>query len=79
MSDACFYKWRAKYSGMDTPMMALMKEKECWRLKKMYAESKMDAGILQEVMEKSSQDIYAKEMGLLYFLANQVLKNNSRY
>ena len=38
MSSALFYKWRAKYGGMDTFMMARMKEleKENVRLKKMY-------------------------------------------
>ena len=28
MSSASFYKWRAKYGGMDTSMMARMKELE---------------------------------------------------
>ena len=28
MSDASFYKWRAKYGGMDTSMMTRMKELE---------------------------------------------------
>jgi len=52
MSDASFYKWRAKYGGMDTSMMKRMKEleEENRRLKKMYAESKMDAEILQEAL-----------------------------
>ena len=56
MSDASFYKWRAKYGGMDVPMMTRMKEleEENRRLKKMYAESKMDAEILQEAMAKKS-------------------------
>ena len=54
MSDASFYKWRAKYGGMDVSMMTRMKEleEENRRLKKMYAESKMDAEILQEAMAK---------------------------
>ena len=36
-SDATFYKWRAKFGGMDTSMMARMKklEEENRRLKKM--------------------------------------------
>lgn len=56
MSDASFYKWRAKYGGMDVSMMTRMKEleEENRRLKKMYAESKMDAKILQEAMAKKS-------------------------
>jgi len=49
MSDASFYKCRAKYGGMDTSMMKRMKEleEENRRLKKMYAESKMDTEILR--------------------------------
>jgi len=52
MSDATFYNWRAKYGGMDVSMMKRMKELEAEnrRLKKMYAESKMDAEILQEAL-----------------------------
>ena len=40
MSSAAFYKWRAKYGGMDASLMARLKEleDENWRLKKMYAE-----------------------------------------
>lgn len=40
MSNATFYKWRAKYGGMDTSLMARLKELEVenTRLKKMYAE-----------------------------------------
>ena len=38
ISTATFYKWRAKYGGMDTSMMARMKELEAEnaRLKRMY-------------------------------------------
>jgi putative transposase len=56
MSDASFYKWRAKYGGMDVSMMTRMKEleEENRRLKKMYAESQMDAEILREAMVKKS-------------------------
>ena len=54
MSSATFYKWRAKYGGMDASLMARMKEleEENRRLKKMYAESKMDAEILREALTK---------------------------
>ena len=40
MSDATFYKWRAKFGGMDTSLMKRMKEleDENRRLKQMYAE-----------------------------------------
>ncbi len=44
MSDATFYKWRAKFGGMDVSMMRQLKElsEENRRLKKMYAEVCMD-------------------------------------
>ena len=43
MSDASFYKWRAKYGGMDASMVSQMKaiEDENRRLKKMFAELSM--------------------------------------
>jgi putative transposase len=54
ISSATFYKWRAKYGGMDTSMMARMKELEAEnaRLKKMYIEEKLKAEILNEAITK---------------------------
>jgi putative transposase len=54
ISAATFYKWRAKYGGMDTSMMARMKELEAEnaRLKKMYIEEKLKAEILNEAITK---------------------------
>ena len=54
MSSASFYKWRSKYGGMDTSLMARMKELEAEnrRLKKMYAEERLKAEIIQEAMQK---------------------------
>ena len=54
MSSATFYKWRGKYGGMDASMMARLKEleEENRRLKKMYAEERLKAEIIQEAMEK---------------------------
>lgn len=54
MSNATFYKWRAKYGGMDTSLMARLKELEAenTRLKKMYAEERLKAEIVQEAMSK---------------------------
>jgi len=54
MSSASFYKWRSKYGGMEASDMVRLKEleDENRRLKKMYAESKMDAEILREAMAK---------------------------
>lgn len=54
VSSATFYKWRAKYGGMDTSMMARMKELELEnaRLKKMYAEERLKAEILKDAIAK---------------------------
>ena len=54
ISSATFYKWRAKYGGMDLPMMTRLKEleQENARLKKMYADERLKADILKEVLEK---------------------------
>ncbi len=54
MSSATFYKWRSKYGGMDTSMMARLKELEAEnsRLKKMYANECLKAEILQEAITK---------------------------
>ena len=48
ISNATFYKWRAKYGGMDASLMARMKEleDENRRLKKMYAEERLKAEIV---------------------------------
>ena len=53
MSSAQFYKWRAKFGGMDASMMKRMKELEAenQRLKKMYAEERLKAEIRQEALE----------------------------
>ena len=54
MSDATFYKWRSKFGGMDASLMKRMKEleEENRRLKKMYAETKLEAEIVKEAMAK---------------------------
>lgn len=54
MSSASFYKWRAKYGGMDVSSMKRLKEleEENARLKKMYAEEKLKAQIVAEALEK---------------------------
>lgn len=54
ISSATFYKWRAKYGGMDVSMIARLKELEAenTRLKKMYAEERLKAEILQESITK---------------------------
>ncbi len=54
MSSATFYKWRAKYGSMDASLMGRLKEleDENRRLKKMYAEERLKAEIIQEAMTK---------------------------
>ena len=53
MSSAQFYKWRAKFGGMDASMVKRLKEleDENKRLKKMYAEERIKADIRQEIIE----------------------------
>ena len=52
MSSASFYKWRAKYGGMDASMIAQTKalEDENRRLKKMFAELSMQNELLKEAL-----------------------------
>jgi len=54
ISIASFYKWRAKYGGMDASLMSRVKELEAEnaRLKKMYAEVQLQADVLKEVLQK---------------------------
>ena len=53
MSSAQFYKWRAKFGGMDVSMIKRLKEleEENRRLKKMYAEERIKSEIRQEALE----------------------------
>ena len=54
ISTATFYKWRAKFGGMDVSLMAKMKEleDENRRLKKMYVDAQMRALIVEEALAK---------------------------
>lgn len=54
ISQGTFYKWRAKFSGMDVSLMKRMREleEENARLKRMYADVQMDKEILAEALEK---------------------------
>lgn len=54
ISNATFYKWRAKYGGMDASMMKRLKEleQENGRLKRMFADSQMVNEILKETLKK---------------------------
>ncbi len=62
MSNARFYKWRAKFGGVDASMMSEMKSltEENRRLKRMYAEMSMQNDLLKEVLEKSNAAIPKK-------------------
>ena len=52
--NASFYKWRAKYGGMDASMVSHMKAMadENRRLKPMYADLSMQADLLKEALGK---------------------------
>ena len=65
ISNATFYKWRAKFGGMDVSLMAKMKEleDENRRLKKMYLDAQMRAMIVEEALAKSSQAISSTRDG----------------
>ena len=54
ISSTTFYKWRAKFGGMDASLMARMKEleQENQRLRKMYVEEKLKAEIVSEALAK---------------------------
>lgn len=54
IGSATFYKWRAKYSGMDASMISEMKslEEENRRLKRMYADMSMQNDVLKEALGK---------------------------
>ena len=54
MSNASFYKWRAKYGGMDASLISQMKavEDENRRLKKMFAEFSLQNELLTEALGK---------------------------
>ena len=54
VNTATFYKWRAKFGGMDVSLMAKMKEleDENRRLKTMYVDAQMRAMIVDEALAK---------------------------
>ena len=61
ISTATFYKWRAKFGGMDVSMIARVKEleDENRRLKKMYVDEKLKAEIVSEALAKNGEAISA--------------------
>jgi len=59
MSSASFYKWRAKFGGMDASMISEMKDmaEENRPLKRMYAEMSMQNDLLKEALGKSAKAV----------------------
>ena len=55
MSAATYYKWRAKYGGMEVSEAKRLREleEEIVRLKQMYASLSLDHQILKELLEKN--------------------------
>jgi len=53
-SRATFYKWKAKYSGMDVSELKRLKalEEENRRLKQMYADLSLEHEVLKDIIEK---------------------------
>ena len=54
MSSASFYKWRAKYGGMDASMMSELRETkaELVRLKRMYADLSLQNDLIRDALSK---------------------------
>src|SRR3954454_2579162 len=55
ISDATFYKWRSRYGGMEVSDARKLKalEDENRRLKKLLAETMLDASTLKEMLAKN--------------------------
>lgn len=55
ISDATFYKWRSRYSGMEVSEARKLKglEEENRKLKKLLAESMLDVSTLKEMLGKN--------------------------
>lgn len=53
-SQSAFYKWKAKYSGMDSSALKRMKEleEENRRLKQMYADLSLEHQALKDIVQK---------------------------
>lgn len=53
-SHSAFYKWKAKYSGMEISSLSRLRalEEENLRLKKMYAELSLEHEALKDIVQK---------------------------
>jgi putative transposase len=56
ISTSTFYKWRAKYGGLEASQLKRLREleDENRRLKQMYAELSLDQEILKDILAKKS-------------------------
>ena len=53
-SKSTFYKWKARYGGMDTTALKRLKELEAenQKLKEMYADLSLEHKVLKDIVEK---------------------------
>ncbi len=53
-SQSAFYKWKAKYSGMEISSLSRLRalEEENQRLKKMFAELSLEHEVLKDIVQK---------------------------
>lgn len=53
-SQSAFYKWKAKYGGLDVSQLKRLKEleEENRKLKHMYADLSLDHNLLKDIVEK---------------------------
>jgi putative transposase len=53
-SQSAFYKWKAKYNGMDVSQLHRLKEleEENRKLKQMYADLSLEHQVLKDIVEK---------------------------
>jgi putative transposase len=60
ISEGTFYKWKAKYGGMDGSMIQQLKEleQENARLKKLYANQGLEIDALKDLLEPRSAHEY---------------------
>ena len=54
LSQSAFYKWKAKYSGMEVSQLHRLKEleEENRKLKQMYADLSLEHKVLKDIVEK---------------------------
>ena len=65
ISDATFYTWRSKYSGLEVSEAKRLKalEEENRKLKKLLAEQMLDVATLREMLAKKTSDAQLKQGG----------------